>query len=518
MSQLETVEEYASLCQSLLAKNQLLEARCEQYQQAYRQMYDMFQELRRWRFGKKSERFVDDGKHQLLLFPNETVPPFNEDTPEETIVSSHKRSNKKKSAREAVRRIEVIPVDESQKVCSCGSCKNVIRYETKELLNYQPAIFEIIEQRREVVACPKGCDGSIITAPTPPHVLPKTGATESLLSFIITSKHEDRQPLYHLEKMLAERHGIRCPRQTMARWAIDLAQPLQPICNLMRDEIISYDVAACDATTLQVLNEPGRAPETKSYIYCMRGGPPENAVICYEYNDREHKSFTRSLFEGFSGYLHVDASNVFDDMGNNVALVYCNTHARRKFEPIAKAAKKNGLAKEAMRFYKEIYRIERDAKNRSLTPEQRYTLRQEKIKPLLEKFKVWLGSIQPTVMPKSPLACAINYVLSRWDGMIRFINDGRLEADNNLTEQKIKPIVIARKNFMFASSVAGAKALCTHFTLQQTAKIHNLDPYHYYCVLLKNIPYCKTVEDYEKLLPWNIRSHFPELTHYPKPS
>lgn len=139
-----------------------------------------------------------------------------------------------------------------------------------------------------------------------------------------------------------------------------------------------------------------------------------------------------------------------------------------------------------------------------MAPEQRYALRQQETKPIMVEFKRWLDEHYLTVLPKSPLGKAFSYCLNYWDGLCRFLDDGRLEADNNLTEQEIKPFVIARKNFLFASSVSGAMALCLHFSLIRTAKRHNLDPYKYYVKVLKAIPYCETIEDYEALLPWNI--------------
>ena len=122
-------------------------------------------------------------------------------------------------------------------------------------------------------------------------------ATAEFLTFLIISKLDDRQPLYHLERQLSERHGIDCSRQTMARWLIDLMTPLRPIYNLFKDSVIDYDVASCDATTLQVLQEPGRKAETKSYVYCIRGGPPDQSVILYDYNDVEHKQFVYEMTE-----------------------------------------------------------------------------------------------------------------------------------------------------------------------------------------------------------------------------
>jgi len=496
--------------QTLEAKLNNSELRCEQYSQAYDSLQHQLKELLRNRFGKKSERFIDPEHPQASLFEDNAsvfaaAEAAGEIIADEVKISAYSRKKKNKSEKELPRRIEIIPVDENDMQCPCGSCKDVIRYETKDLVHHQLEVIEIIEQRREVAACPNGCDGQIVTAPAPLQILPKVKATEEFLAFLIVSKLEDRQPLYHLEKQLKERHGIDCSRQTMARWMIDLMFPLKPIYNLLKDYVIDYDVASCDATTLQVLNEPGRAAETKSYVYCMRGGPPDKSVILYDYNNNLHKKFVQDWFEGFTGYLHVDGDNFFELVGEFAHLVNCNAHARRKFEPIAQGAKGKGLAKEALRFFKELYKIEREAKLNKLMPKQRRELRQEKSKPLMDKFKVWLNKMYPTVLPQSPLGKAINYCIKLWPGLTRFLEDGRLEADNNLTEQEIKPLVIARKNFLFASSVDGAHALCMHLGLIRTAKRHGLDPYHYYVKLLKSIPHCKSIEDYEKLLPWNIK-------------
>jgi len=497
---------------SLQSELTLYQKRCEQYAQAYEYLQHQINELRRYRFGTKSERFIDPEHPQISLFQDENTFAAAEAQGnainDEIKVAAHSRKKKKPSNKELPRRIEIIPVSEKDRQCTCGCQKKVIRYETKEILNYQPALFEIIEQRREVVACEKGCEGAMKTAPAPLQVLPKLSVSESFLSFLVVGKLDDRQPLYHLEKQLNERYGVDCSRQAMAGWIIALITPMQPLYNLYKDQVIEYDVAACDATTLQVLNEPNRKAETKSYMYCMRGGTPGKEVVLYEYNDKEHKKFIAEWFTGFQGYLHVDGDNFFEDMPSmpGVILVNCNAHARRKFEPIAKSAKGKGVAKEAMRQYKELYKIERKAKEEQMSAEERYHLRQEKSKPLLDEFKKWLDEIFPTVLPQSVLGKAIQYCQNRWNGLIRFLDDGRLEIDNNLTEQKIKPIVIARKNFLFAYSVAGAKALCMHFSFIQTAKLHGHDPYFYYCLVLKRLPHCKTVEDYEALLPWNMGS------------
>ncbi len=353
---------------------ELFEKRCEQYAQAYDSLLAQIKELQRYRFGKKSERYIDPEHPQLSLLDDNQNKFAEANTAGESIAGEIKvaapiRKKKNKSEKNIPVRVEIISVPDEQKQCSCGKCKQLIRYETKRLMHHQPAVYEIIEQRREVVACKDGCDGEIITAPAPIHILPKVKATEEFLSFLVVSKLDDRQPLYHLEKQLHERYGIDCSRQTMARWLIDLMFPLQPIYNLLKDNIIEYDIASCDATMLQVLDEPGRRAETKSYVYCIRGGAPDKSVVLYDYNDKLHKQFVKDWFEGFDGYLHVDGDDFFELVGEFANLVNCNSHARRKFEPLAQNTKGKGLAKEALRYFKELYKIEREAKDNKLTSE-----------------------------------------------------------------------------------------------------------------------------------------------------
>jgi len=483
-----------------------LEKRVAQYQQAYESLMHQIREANRNRFGSRSERDADPRQMSLFeLFPEWDLPKSKPAEEETVTVPEHTRKKKadKKDWRSLPREIEIIPVSDEERQCACGHEKQTLRYETKTLLDYQPATLRVIEERREIVACNHGCDGSVCIAPVKPRILPKVGATENLLATVVVSKLHDRQPLYHLEK-----HHLIVSRETMARWIIKLTDPLQPMLNLIKDRVIDYDVASYDATTLQVLDEPDRRAQTKSYAYSMRGGPPDQRVVLYHYAYENHKVSVDDWFEGFRGYVHMDASQVADGLlqDPNVYAVLCNAHARRKFEAVKKQAKTQGLAHEALRFYKKLYAIERRAKENKLTPEQRYVLRQSESKPILEEFKVWMDASYPTTMPLSPLGQAFAYCLkgNRWQGLTRFMEDGRLEIDNNLQEQEIKPLVIARKNFMFCQSMNGARALCLHMSLIRTALLHGLNPHQYYVALLKRIPYCSMLEDYEQLLPWNI--------------
>ena len=497
----------------------IMRKRCAQSEEAYTALMDQLKQMLRHRFGRKSERYIDPENPQtsfdedmaLDINQDEETTEADQPTTEDNVVDIKPHQRRKKAnhafAGHLPRKEIIISAKDHDKACQCGCQKSVIDHERHERLNYQPPVYEVLVELREIVACPKGCQGGVVTAEKPKHILPKAKFTESVLAHIIVSKLDDRQPYYHLEKQFERRAGFGLSRQTMARSTIECSQALQPLVNLMKDQAIDYDIGALDATSLQVLNEPGRPATIKSYVYCMRGGPPDKKVILYEYNAHKHKQFVNDWYAGFKGTLHCDGDPFFDLLfeSSDIDPSFCNTHARRKFEPIALASKRPGLAKQAMAFYKRIYRIERKAKDEEMTAEERYALRQKMTKPIMIEFKQWLDENFPTVLPKSPLGKAFKYCLKFWDGCCLFLEDGRLEIDNNLTEQEIKPFVIARKNFLFASSVKGAEALCLHFSLIRTAKQHNLDPYKYYVKVLEAIPHCQTVEDYEALLPWNIK-------------
>jgi transposase len=500
----KTVEQLEQKITVLEKELETLRLKNQQSEEAYNRLLHSFKEFQRHIFGSKSERFIDNNQGDLFASEPTVEAPKEQEDNIIHIEAHNRRKKKNKFPKDLPRKEVIIKAD---RICSCGREKHLIRYETTELLNYIPAVFEIIEQKREVLAC--SC-GSIITAPNPPRILPKVQVTNSLLAHVIVSKLHDRQPLYHLEKVFSERFGIDLSRNNLARWFIKSAEQLQPLINLMKDEIIDYDIASCDPTSIQVLAEPNRKPTQKSYWFCMRGGPPDKAVILYDYNDTQHKQFLADWFRDFTGTIHVDAQNIFDDL--LALLAYCNAHARRKFEAIAKITKTEGLATQALRFYSKLYKIERDLKSErklaNMTANQfyqkRYSVRQDQSKPIMIEFKTWLDENCLTVLPQSPLGKAFAYVINHWEGLTRFLEDGRLEIDNNHTEREIKPAVTSRKNFLFAKSVAGARALCIHLGLIRTAILHGFDPYKYYMAIFEEIPHCETLEDYERLLPWNI--------------
>ena len=495
--------------------NAQLVQRCEQLAQAYDTLQHQFKQFQRHRFGQRSEAYVDPNNPQGLLFNNlpdgssSNKDGNKKDKYKKNVIKikEHQRevNSNKQFADHLPRKEHWINVAEHLRTCACGCTKKPLKPLRHERLHYEPPIFEVIVELREQLICPKGCKGQWVSAQKPKHILPKVRFAESILAHIIVSKLDDRQPYYHLEKQFESRAGFKFTRQTMARSVIECASSLQPLVNLFKDQIIDHHIASLDATMLQVLKEPGRPPTRKSYIYCFRGGPPGKRAIVYGYNANDHKPYVANWFAGFKGKVHCDADPFFELLfkSDDVIPSYCNSHARRNFERIANVTT-TGLSHEAMRLYNRLFRIEKLARDKHLDADRRLVLRQAQSKPIMADFKAWLDDYYPTVLPKSPLGKAIAYCLKYWAGLTEFLNDGKLEVHNNHTEQEIKPFVQARKNFLFCTSVKGAHALALHFSLIRTAKRHNLDPCRYYVEILKAIPHCQTVEDYEALLPWNI--------------
>ena len=471
--------------------------------------------LQRLIFGKKSERFValDEDHNQLPLFDLDSDQDDIKEEDLENITYTRKKGKKSSFDRSVLPQREIIiRVPDHERQCACGCEKEVIRYETKHQLHYIPATMEVQVIKREVMACRKGC-GNIGTAPVQPHILPKARVTESLLAYIVVSKVLDRQPLYHLEKKLEREHDWHISRNTMARWMILLADKLQPLINLMKDEVLGYDIASIDATTIQVLNEPNRASETKSQAYCIRGGPPGKEVTLYEYNGYKQRDYVTDLFADYKGSISSDASPVFNGLKLNpqIRMSYCHAHARRKFDVIEKARmrgkkkRKKGLAYHVLKHvYQPLYAIEAYVKEKEFSPEQVNEYRHKHAKPILDTHKKWLDHHHELTPGQSPIRKAIEYSLTHWTELMEYVEDGRLPIDNNATERDIKPFVIARKNFLFATTIEGADALSVHFSLIISGKRHGLDPMAYYRYILEQVPLCESLDDYEKLLPWNI--------------
>ena len=288
---------------------------------------------------------------------------------------------------------------------------------------------------------------------------------------------------------------------------IKSSQLLRPLYLCLQYEITHYDVAYADETRLQVLKEPDRAAQTSSFMWCFIGGPPKRRSVMYHYNPTRAHTVLEQQLEGFRGYLHCDGYGGYDAFAivHAVKLQGCWMHARRKFHEITKVVKSSGLAHKAVAIIAKLYKVEKDIKALKLAPDDIKAHRLKHSQPILDKFRQFIEQNKPKVLPKSPLGKAFTYADNQWPTLVRFLEDGRLDIDNGLTERAIKPFVIGRKNFLFCNSVAGAQAAEIIYSLIETCKLHQVEPYRYLREVFTRLPAMTTLEEVETLLPFNIQ-------------
>jgi len=271
--------------------------------------------------------------------------------------------------------------------------------------------------------------------------------------------------------------------------------------------LLAYDILQMDETPVQVLKEPGKTAQSKSYLWLQRGGPPEQPVVLYDYDPGRGAEVPKRLLAGFTGYLQTDGYDGYNAVValNHLTHVGCMAHARRKFDEAVRAQGKKQSASNAHRglaLIRKLYRVEKQA--RKLTPEARHDHRQRHARPILDELRSWLDESLPQVPPTSATGKALNYLHNEWDKLIRYLDDGRLEIDNNGAENAIRPFVLGRKNWLFSASVKGVQASANLYSLIETAKANGLEPYAYLRHLFTELPKAETVEAIEALLPGNI--------------
>jgi transposase len=344
-------------------------------------------------------------------------------------------------------------------------------------------------------------------------------ASPGLLAHIAVAKYQDALPLHRQEHIL-KRIGVDLPRATLAAWMIKLGIWIQPLINLLQDVLLGYDVLQMDETTLQVLKEPAKLLQSNSYLWVRRGGPPDLPVLLFDYDPSRSQAVPLRLLEGYRGYVQVDGYDGYNAVGlrSDIVLVGCMAHARRKFDEAVKAQgvdrdnpEKIGKAMEGLRYLQALYRIERECKGSF--SEERYSVRQQKAKPLFETLRAWLDAALPTVVPQSMTGKALTYLHNQWPKLIRYLDDGRLSIDNNRVENAIRPFVIGRRNWLFSDTVRGAQSSANLYSLIETAKANGLEPYAYLRHLFTELPKAQTLEQIEALLPFHAKTQ--QLTPTP---
>ncbi len=429
-------------------------------------------------------------------------------------VAAHTRKKKgRRPIPEHLQRVEEVhDIPEDQKICPCGCQLSKIGEEVSEKLDIIPQQVRVIRHVRIKYAC-RACEGieddgpTVKIAPMPPQLIPRSIVTPGLLAFIIVSKFLDALPLYRQSSIFA-RQEIYISRATMSGWVVKAAQACSILVALMLEEIRKADIINMDESPMQVLNEPGRANTSKSYMWVTKGGPPGSPIVLFNYDPSRGGLVAQEILGDFRGYLQTDGYAGYNAIGQRPSIVHagCLQHIRSKFVDVIKAClqHKPPTAVTILKLIAKIYRIERAARLEKLTPEQIKDLRQEKSKPIMNEIKELLDARVKVTPPKSSLGKAIHYALGQWDRVLVFLEDGRLSPDNNVVENIIRMLAVGRKNWLFAGSPEGARAAATFFSLIATAKANGLNPYLYLKHIFTVLPAANSKQDLLALLPQNL--------------
>jgi len=381
----------------------------------------------------------------------------------------------------------------------------------KEELDIVPAKVRVLEYLQEKAVFIDQGERRIEAATLPTHPLGKAVASVGLLAYIIVAKYADALPLYRLEKIF-QRYGGNVTRTTMANWLIRLSEQLQPLINLMREHQLGATYLQADETRLQVLKEPGRAATSDKWMWLIRGGPPGQPAVLFEYDPSRSSEIPLRLLDGFTGYLQTDGYAGYNAVcrANGISQLGCFDHARRKFVDAKKAepatGKQSGKVSKtdvALAKIRKLYAIEETIKE--LPTAEKYQQRQARSLPLLAELKAWLDHNVHKVSKDGLTRTAMDYALNQWPKLIRYCEDGELNISNALAENAIRPLAVGRRNWLFADTPKGAQASAMYYSLIESAKANGLEPYDYLHRVLKQLAYADSVEKLEALLPWNMK-------------
>ncbi|MFC5468476.1 IS66 family transposase [Cohnella suwonensis] len=504
-----TTESYEATIAKQDAKIAELTAKLNWYQEQFRLAQQK-------RFGASSEKTNPDQVEMDLFNEAEILAtPDSEEPSVETVTYSRKKAVGNREAKLDQFPVETVDytLTESEQVCSCcGGALHEMSTEIRNEIAIVPAEVKVVRHVRHVYAC-RHCEREeistpIITATMPKPVYPGSLASPSAIAYVMGQKYVDAQPLYRQEQQFA-RLGLTLSRQTLANWMMYGAnQWLSLLADRMREHLLKQDILHADETTLQVLREPGKSAETQSYLWLYRTGRMGPPIVLFDYRPTRGGENPRDFLKGFSGYLHVDGYPGYHKVAG-VTLVGCWAHARRKFDEAMKSLpashdKTKTTAQQGLDFCNQLFAVERELKESS--PEERYAIRQERSRPIVDAYSSWLKQQRSRTLPKSLLGQAITYSINQWDKLTAFLADGRLEIDNNRSERSIKPFVIGRKNWLFANTPRGAKASSTIYSVIETAKENGLNPFKYLQYLFEQMPQLsdpKDPEELDRLLPWS---------------
>lgn len=443
-------------------------------------------------------------KEQILLslFPAPAVPPATSDVvvPDDGADQAQRRQRRQP----AVRVLEKVTVrlEPEEKICPhCGQQKCEIGCEKSERFEYVPA--KIIRQEivRPKLACPCG-QGKVSIAPLPPSVVDKGLPGPALVANVIYNKFQAHLPLDR-QRQEFERLGVYFPLQTLCDWVERGAQWLEPLHRQMKRELLAGDYVQVDETPMRVLDPDvkGRCATGWLWVISTPGGD-----VVFEFHPGRGKDYAQQLLGDFKGFLQRDGYGVYGALAAErpqLIAVGCWAHARRKF--IDAFEERPSVVGPIITELRKLYLIERRARDENLGPPARLALRQELAAPVLAALKPHLEALQPGCLPQSPTGKAVRYALNEWTALTRYLEEGRLEIDNNLTENAIRPSAVGKKNWLFIGHPQAGWRSAVIYSILASCRRHGIDPWEYLKDMFTRLPSAKN-HDIAGLVPsrWKV--------------
>jgi transposase len=470
---------------------------------------------KKWRYGPRADRLATYGEvaQALLEFAQELdrKPIHPEDVPAKAEPEYELRRVKRRPGRRHLAHFENLPIttqvyelSAEERICPCcGVERKEIGADESWQIEYIPGRFERIQHVRKKYACP-GCEKAgenpqMEVAAKPEAAIDKGMAGPGLLAYIVTSKFSDYLPLYRLEDIF-ERQGFEISRATQSVWCGDMADLVEPLYELMAERVRQSHVVATDDTVLPMLSV-GKTKSARMWVYV---GDEANPYNVFDFTLNRGRDGPKYFLKDYGQVLLADAYGGYNGVvaGNQITRAGCWSHARRKVTDAEKVAPE--IAREAVELIGALFRLERQAKGFSVA--ERLALRQAQSAPVLAKLREELLAWKEQLLPKHPMAEAVNYALSQWAELNVFCSDGAVPIDNNVSEREMKRVVLNRKNSLFVGNARGGRTAAILASLTSTCRRHEVDPQLYLTQLLMNLPQAK-VSELSDWLPdqWKIR-------------
>ena len=502
--------------QAALAEHQ---AALSASEEARRRLEIIIRDLRRDKFGSKSEKLTPD-QFNLALEDVEIAQGVLDAAQEraEALVRGKsgravRSPNRNRGALPAhLPRVEQV-IEPRSTMCPCGcGPMTMIGEDVSERLDVIPAQFRVLVTRRPKYAC-RRCSGAVAQAHAPEHVVPGGLPTEALIAQVIVAKFGDHLPFYRQSAIYA-RQGIVLDRATLGNWAGRACFHLKPIADHLRDRLARAERIFMDETTAPVL-DPGRHRTKKGFFWAIasddRGyGGADPPIVLFRYAPGRGGVYAEQFLQGFRGrFLQCDGYDGYERLTRIArdegawALVHCWSHLRRRFVKLVRNTK-SPIAETAVRHIAALYAIEADV--RGQPPDARLAARKKLSAPIVEALRPWFEKQLSMISSGSTLAGDIRYALSHWVGLTRFLEDGRLELDTNPVENAIRPVALTRKNALFAGHEVGAENWALLASIIATCKLNDVNPVAYITETLQAILDGFPQSRIKELMPWRFRT------------